>query len=626
MNSQKKRLVGSSFSYVQDLDEVQLRRFKFVMFFSTAIFTIIIASFMLNFIPRDTQTVLFYVCTLAIIVLSFFSLRRAETINRAVNFFVLSATIMVFYSYLNGGIGNAGFIWMYPLVIAYFYLQNSTLATVWASLCILFNASMTYAVWRSIIHLPYDYHLLTLHTACLIISAGWLFYYSISAGQNEVKIAEQNKLLTKVNESLHEEIQAKKQVEEELHKNFRQIAENNHTLERTKRAMLNLLEDAKMLEEELKKEKVSVEKKIIARTDELREEQARLNASINSLESGFLITLKDGSTVTYNNALQRLFKLDVTNNTNGIKLNMFHIIEKKLRTSLNLEEVIRTAITSRKSVHVQDVEYENKFFDIFCAPIHSSDKKQIIGSVVLIEDVTAAKLLERSKDEFVSIASHELRTPLTAIRGNASMLLQLYGDKFTDTGSREIVDDIHNASTRLIGVVNQFLSMSRLEQKRTEFTMTKIALSNVAKKVVSTMTPIATQKNIALNFGDYSKLPAVKADEVRIEEVFMNVVDNAIKYTETGSVTIVIERTANYVKVKVTDTGKGIDPKNHSLLFHKFQQASANILTRDDSRSTGLGLYISKLLIEQMGGTIQLEQSQIGVGSTFSFTIPIYKE
>ncbi len=120
-------------------------------------------------------------------------------------------------------------------------------------------------------------------------------------------------------------------------------------------------------------------------------------------------------------------------------------------------------------------------------------------------------------------------------------------------------------------------------------------------------------------------MPLVYTDESRTQEVVVNIVGNAIKYTKKGSVTVTAHVIKGFVEVDVADTGIGIDEENIKLLFNKFQQSTSNILTRDDSQSTGLGLYITKLIIEQMGGRIYLKESTPGKGSVFTFALPTEK-
>ena len=120
-------------------------------------------------------------------------------------------------------------------------------------------------------------------------------------------------------------------------------------------------------------------------------------------------------------------------------------------------------------------------------------------------------------------------------------------------------------------------------------------------------------------------MPKVHADEDRVKEIIYNLIGNALKFTEKGEVRVVMKKNRHMLEVRVVDTGKGIPLQSQSLLFRKFQQAQNNILTRDNTRGTGLGLYISKLLAQGMKGEIILEQSVVDKGSTFLLTLPLAK-
>ena len=185
-----------------------------------------------------------------------------------------------------------------------------------------------------------------------------------------------------------------------------------------------------------------------------------------------------------------------------------------------------------------------------------------------------------------------------------------------------MVGDIHDSSVHLIQIVNDFLSVSRLEQGRIKFDMAKIDLVREIFKVVEGLKNEAAAKSIYLKFDNNNPV-WVMADKVKLKEVLINLIGNSIKFTEKGGVSINIEINNDFQKVKVavSDTGIGIAEEQRSLLFRKFQQAGQNTITRDATRGTGLGLYISKLLVEGMGGEIRLENSEAGKGSTFSFTL-----
>lgn len=252
---------------------------------------------------------------------------------------------------------------------------------------------------------------------------------------------------------------------------------------------------------------------------------------------------------------------------------------------------------------------------------------QIQLAVSVFEDITKERNLERSREEFFSIASHELRTPLTAIRGNSDLIQQYYGDQLKDPDLKEMVSDIHESANRLIEIVNDFLDTSRLEQKRMKFNYEMIDMAELAHSVVKEYQVTGSRQNIALVVSEPKQpLPKVFADRNRTKQVLINLVGNALKFTDNGSITISFEPMNGFIKTLVKDTGHGMSPEAQSLLFRKFEQTSTSVLTRDSVRGTGLGLYISRMIMDQMHGHIQLESSAVGVGTTFSFTLPVATE
>jgi signal transduction histidine kinase len=134
---------------------------------------------------------------------------------------------------------------------------------------------------------------------------------------------------------------------------------------------------------------------------------------------------------------------------------------------------------------------------------------------------------------------------------------------------------------------------------------------------------LSDAKNIEMVIDQsIASAPSVTADKQRIKQVIYNLIGNAVKFTESGSITISTRTEEDLVYTVVTDTGRGMSAENQQLLFRKFQQAENSLLTRDSTKGTGLGLFISKLIIEQSGGTIGLQTSELGKGSAFSFCLP----
>lgn len=388
-----------------------------------------------------------------------------------------------------------------------------------------------------------------------------------------------------------------------------QVSETN----RTKLAVLNLLED-------VEEEKGKAEDLVTERTRELREEKARLLSSINALSFGFVLAGKDDAIILKNPALASILETERDFKT-------IHEIAEALKATdskidIDISASCQRCMELKQPVEFKEVSYGKKFLRILCIPVRES--AEAIGYIFLLEDITEAKVMERSRDEFFAVASHELRTPLTAIRGNADMILEMYADKILDADMKEMLVDINTSSVRLIDVVNDFLEVSRLEQGRVEIKKEDFDVAEVIEKVVRDLRTIVEQKKLTLTYAPpAAPLPHVFADRNRCEQILVNLIGNSTKFTKAGGISISVEQLGRSLKVKIADTGVGISEHNQTLLFRKFQQAGEDMLARDVSQSTGLGLYISRLIMNAMGGDIGLEKSELGKGSVFYFTLPL---
>jgi len=363
-----------------------------------------------------------------------------------------------------------------------------------------------------------------------------------------------------------------------------------------------------------------IEQQVTERTRQLHEEQAKLRASIEGLPVGFVLLDEHNRILIQNPVLEHIFGQTA----------LFTSLDE-LQTQLvdtNMVEQVEVARTQGKVFDLPEVGMGAKVLHVFGAPVKIVDgaTEKVIGTVLLMQDITEEKILARSRDEFFSIASHELRTPLTAIKGNASMMIDYYKELLDqDDSFREMVFDIHTSSARLIEIVNDFLDVSRIEQGKMSYNFEVVALDKIIEFVMYEMRAILREKNIGLTTDTNSlgELPQIWADKDRTTQIVYNLVGNAVKFTEQGGVTIATAVEGDNVVIRVTDTGRGISLDNQKLLFHKFQQAGDSLLTRDTTRGTGLGLYISKLLATSMHGDLELERSEEGKGSTFKLTLPL---
>ncbi|MFW5884865.1 MAG: sensor histidine kinase [Patescibacteria group bacterium] len=230
------------------------------------------------------------------------------------------------------------------------------------------------------------------------------------------------------------------------------------------------------------------------------------------------------------------------------------------------------------------------------------------------------KEVDKMKDDFVSMASHELKTPLTAINGYLEILEDSLSSKI-DQEEKKYFKNIKNSSNRLRTLVNDILEVSRLEQGRISFEYSETSVSEVAQKVVDTLLPKAQEKNLKFYLENKIKEgeDKVKVDPDRLEQILINLVGNSIKYTEKGEVKVVVSKESKRVVVAVEDTGIGMSQEQVSNLFGKFYRVKSKETKKVSG--TGLGLWITKQLTEQMKGKIFVESIK-GKGSRFSVSFP----
>ena len=232
--------------------------------------------------------------------------------------------------------------------------------------------------------------------------------------------------------------------------------------------------------------------------------------------------------------------------------------------------------------------------------------------------------LDREKTEFVSIASHQLRAPITAIKGYSSLLLEKsYGE--IPEKMEQPITNIFESSRLMVNTIEDFLNVSRIELGRMNFAMEDFDLIGISRKVVEELTNNAKLKDLALNFSTREGSVMVHADLNKIKQVVTNFVDNAIKYTQKGSIEVIVsaDRVKNKALIAVKDTGMGLDKSTIDELFDKFTRArNANQV---NTTGTGLGLYVGKQLIQGHSGRVWVESEGQGKGSTFFIELPLKK-
>jgi signal transduction histidine kinase len=225
----------------------------------------------------------------------------------------------------------------------------------------------------------------------------------------------------------------------------------------------------------------------------------------------------------------------------------------------------------------------------------------------------------RHKSEFLANMSHELRTPLNSIIGFSQVLREeMFGE--LNQKQEEYLDDILSSAYHLLSLINDVLDLSKVEAGQVELVVAPFSLRAALERGVVMMRERATQNGVAVAFAADQEVDVVEGDERRIKQVIFNLLSNAVKFTPAGGAVEVSAAQVNgEVRISVADTGPGLAPDDHERIFEEFQQADAGVELRE---GTGLGLALSKRLVELHGGRIWVD-SELGRGSTFVFTLPV---
>lgn len=229
------------------------------------------------------------------------------------------------------------------------------------------------------------------------------------------------------------------------------------------------------------------------------------------------------------------------------------------------------------------------------------------------------KEINQTMGDFLSVATHELKAPMSIIKGYISNVVEDTQPPLNESAKEQL--GIALAQTdRLNGLVQDLLNVSRIEQGRVSYNLQPVVIDEVLSPIVKNYQVMANEKNIDISYEPNTAL-VVYADAGRVQEIFTNLIDNAIKYSLKGSVAITQRADSKHVVIAVRDTGIGIGPEERKRLFQRFYRIK-NDETKDIS-GTGLGLWIIKQYVEAMSGTIEVD-SMTGSGSEFTVSLPIY--
>lgn len=340
-------------------------------------------------------------------------------------------------------------------------------------------------------------------------------------------------------------------------------------------------------------------------------ERAKLDLVLSSMFEGVIVTDDKEKIILMNPSLRKIFLVDI--NPEG---------KKPLEVIRNtaVQDIVDKIVQAKQGLATEEITVnipEERILKVNGVSIIRNDKFE--GAILVFHDITELRRLEQIRQDFVANVSHELRTPIASIKGYAETLLE--GALEDKDNAKEFINIIYQDSNRLANLINDLLDLSKIESGKMKMNLIPLDPVSVIRRAVSIIENQAKAKSISLKLDIPSGLPKVKADETRISQVMINLLDNAVKYTpENGSVTVVARAVNNTLQIDVADTGMGISEKDIPRIFERFYRV-------DKARSrelggTGLGLSIVKHIVSAHGGQVWVK-SELGFGSTFSFTIPL---
>jgi two-component system phosphate regulon sensor histidine kinase PhoR len=331
---------------------------------------------------------------------------------------------------------------------------------------------------------------------------------------------------------------------------------------------------------------------------ELSRQKEGLNNIISSIQEGLLVFDQQGRIILTNESFKKIVE------NNHIEGRFYwEVVREPL-----FSELIKKVRDEKRS-YTEELVLNGKYF--LCSATFLDSREE---TVVIFHDITEMKNVEEIKKDFVVNVSHELRTPLTAIKGFAETL-----EEETDEKNRHYVDIIKRNTDRLINIVQDLLALSQLEERGTRLELEEVDLGDMIERTLKIFEHRMREKNLKFDLKIENDFPLIKADPFKLEQVFVNLIDNAIKYTEHGEITLSLKQSGNHVMIELEDTGIGISEDHIPRIFERFY-------VTDKSRSkmlggTGLGLSIVKHIVLLHNGTIDVKSTP-NKGTTFSIALP----
>lgn len=408
------------------------------------------------------------------------------------------------------------------------------------------------------------------------------------------------KATQRLEEKIKELDEQKRKLQEEVKERTEEVEKRVKELEDSRKALINLLED---IEEERKK---------------AEQERDRTVAIINNLVDGLIVIGKKGRIQFLNPSAQNLLNL----NPEEVKQVDFIEVFKNREDLKGFLDIIFDEEGNVKELEREEYS-PSKEKTIEITTIKLGEKKELLGHIIVIHDITREKMVEKLKTEFVSVAAHQLRTPLAAIRWSLSLLKD---ENLSEEDRKDLIEKCTQSNDRMINLVNDLLNVTRIEEGRYIYELEPKDIIEITKSSISAAMAEAKKKNLDFSLIlPKEKIPLLEVDEEKMSLAIQNLAENAVHYTQPGGIVLLkieYKKDKGEVLFTVKDTGVGIPKDQQKRIFTKFFRAE-NVM-RMETEGSGLGLFITKNIIESHKGKIWFE-SEENKGTTFYFTLPVPK-
>lgn len=427
--------------------------------------------------------------------------------------------------------------------------------------------------------------------------------------------------LFEVNDRLRQESQRQKEIVEDLRKATEILRPEGYIHPNSISSKEEAAELARSLSKLIELEK-QYEEDLLRSRAEAETEKAKAEAILKSIGDGVFAVDMDYKIILMNPIAERLSEYSFEEAQGKYYKDIFKFVKEKdpeQEYPPFIEHVIATGEIRELENHTLLITKNKKEIPIAdsAAPI-KDNKGNILGCIITIRNVSKERQLEKSKDEFISVAAHQLRTPLGSTRWNLEMILN---EPDLPTKVKEKVNLIYQSNQRLTSLVNDLLNVSSIDQGTMRDVAHPTNIVEIITSLIKELEAEANEKNISIEFDSANDIPIINIDPERFREVIQNLLSNAIKYSFVdGKIKVKLENENNGIKISVTDNGMGIPEADRPQVFTKFYRAANAI--KSHTSGTGLGLFVVKSYVDRWGGKVSFDTAE-SKGTTFMIELPI---